>query len=76
MSVWAHQKPMFVFLGPAHTPGFARLILIANFELTGCMGLQNVAHCTDCAELTGQIRGAICWHMEETTKNISYIRTT
>lgn len=66
---------MFVFLGPAHTPCFARLILIANFELTRLMVLQSTAHCIEHAELTGQIRGAICWHKEETTKNISYIRT-
>lgn len=40
----------------------------------GCMGLQSAAHCVDCAELTGQIHRAICWHMDKKMKTINYIR--
>lgn len=70
MSVWAREKYIFAFLGLAYSPCLASFISVANFRLTRCMGLWSVAYCADCAELTGQKHGAICWHVEERTKKI------
>lgn len=75
MSVWAHQKFMFLFLGPAHNLCFTRFVSIVNLGVTKCMGFQSAAYCIANAELTGQVCGAICCHLEGTRKSISYIRT-